>query len=613
MNHPPSLTRWPGLLIAAAVILLGSATLYTGLHAQTFQYHYGNPQCRDAGRSVVRAISPDGGYLTVGESFSGAGCDNADLYVVRFNADGSRRWSQIYNLQGLDSATDVVACVNGDFVITGSTTGSTGSRDLFLLRISPLGAILNTYVFGWSNTDDYGWDVIETTFGNGGFTLPGDIVVVGWRGSVGARDPFIMRTRANLTFVWDAAYLGFWDDDTNRNRDDYFLAVEESRLPFGAGGGDLIAVGGTNSVGFGNTDVLLTRFDHTGIPIANRVIGGVNDDEAQSVMEVLTGVNTGDVVIAGSTRSRDIFVGPNLDCYVLQTSSNFGVLRGDLIFGHGLLDDEAFSISPDLFYSPDRSAMIVTGYTNTELGTLARENVFLQRIAGGVGALLGSGKIYGGNGNDRGYDIARPAPFPVAAPPETPGYVVSGFTKSPNLILGDPEQLYLIKTDSFLVSGCNEHDVFFTPVSPNWALETVIPIGVGLSGPQILALTTEAVFWETPICGFRGGNRTERGEEEGVAGLDPQHPQLEAASAFSFPNPLRSGEQLNLRFELPAPSAATIVVTDILGRTVARHEADFAAGSVLTGLPTEGWPAGTYVVRIVAGDMRKECKVMIGE
>lgn len=606
------------LFIAVCACLAPTAAV----HAQQFQYAYGNPASIDGGHSV--AWVPAGGWIAVGESFDPNNPARSDVYVVRTNVNGVLLWSFTYDLQAIDSGLAVVACNNGDFVITGVTRPAAGTSDLFLLRISPTGAILGVNVFGTAS-DDYGYDVIECTTGDGVFTHVGDLAVTGTTGPPGARDVFILRTTAGLVQIWNIILQG-----SPANRDDWSYSLTEESVTVTPPPADIVVAGGTTSWGAGGSDMLLIRVDGFGGFRNAAVIGGTNDESAFSIKQIFapTAPPAGNLAIAGYTRSRPGALIPNDDAYVLQVDQNLAFVSGSKIFGDPTLDDRAYSIANDNYSGTNPPGLITTGFTNHPGGALTRENVFVQRLNPFMATLPPTGKIYGGSSDERGLSIAAVGPFTVVQPPDSPatlpGYAVCGFTKTVGLIGPDPQQLYLIGLDVTLSSGCNETEIIWAPLTPTWPLVRVTPAQLSTTYPLIIGVAHTSVPWTTNLCGgggfraVRGGHgdddaaaHDDRRDDQATAGFDASWHEATTASAASFPNPVRPGDPLQIRFELRAEATATITITDALGRDVLRREGRFGAGMVTAALPTSGLVPGTYTARILAGDERVDVRFVV--
>ena len=75
---------------------------------------------------------------------------------------------------------------------------------------------------------------------------------------------------------------------------------------------------------------------------------------------------------------------------------------------------------------------------------------------------------------------------------------------------------------------------------------------------------------------------------------------LESSTSSVFPNPFNDGEQLMLTLESEVAGAATVSITDALGREVARNTVELPRGGATLPLPSlNGKPAGMYLVHLV--------------
>jgi len=75
---------------------------------------------------------------------------------------------------------------------------------------------------------------------------------------------------------------------------------------------------------------------------------------------------------------------------------------------------------------------------------------------------------------------------------------------------------------------------------------------------------------------------------------------LESSTSSVFPNPFNDGEQLMLTLESEVAGAATVSITDALGREVARNKVELPRGGATLPLPSlNGKPAGIYLVHLM--------------
>lgn len=602
--------------VIAALLLAGAAEL----SAQRFQWVYGGPQCDEAGRAGVTQLR-NGGYVAVGETYStGAPCGPSHIYVVYTAANGAPVWTNYYTIGTSDSALDVVECCNGDLAICGVSTNPRGcgfSRDAFVLRLNNAGGVVAVRTYGLPNSDEIAWNLVEAKNGDNINTRAGDLIVAGSTTNLqlpGIRDGFIMRVTNALGLIWNQQYGG--------PNDDYLYGVFETRVnPIAIvvppGATDIVATGGTNSWGAGGYDTWVLRVNGNtgaiGLPPQNSATyGGPLDDEGRAIIELRQGNNPGDLVITGISKSRPGTGGVD-EVEMLQTGTDPCVFVADQYAGDAMMHrDGGLDLKEDAFPASAGGNVIVTGYTDWGNAVVAPLNAFLQRFACGTMAPVGGGMAYGGTGEDWGWsvDVCRRDLF---CTDETEGYVVAGFTKSPNLIGAlDPSQLYLIKTDVTLTSGCNEvafnflaqPALFIRGCNPSpWQQFMVSCI------PQVMTTVTP---WGTQLCYAFPQTRQGDGGDIGAAPAPATIPMFEGG-VRSYPNPLAVGTPLQLRFDVAHNADADVVVTDMAGHVVYRERVAATAGAALHAVPTAGWSAGAYVVRLEIDGHARTTKFVLSE
>jgi len=127
--------------------------------------------------------------------------------------------------------------------------------------------------------DDYGLSVVEIS--------EGGLVVTGYTESFGAG------TRDFLLAKFDGSGNHLWTRTLGGTNDDQGYSVVE------VSDGGLVVTGYTESFGAGTRDLLLAKFDGSGNHLWTRTLGGTNDDQGYSVVEV----SDGGLVVTGSTES----------------------------------------------------------------------------------------------------------------------------------------------------------------------------------------------------------------------------------------------------------------------------------------------------------------------
>jgi hypothetical protein len=76
------------------------------------------------------------------------------------------------------------------------------------------------------------------------------------------------------------------------------------------------------------------------------------------------------------------------------------------------------------------------------------------------------------------------------------------------------------------------------------------------------------------------------------------------------PNPTRARATISIG--VPAATDVSVEAFDVLGRRVATvHEGPLAAGVHALTVDTAGWPAGAYVLRMVAGDATRTERLVV--
>lgn len=583
-----------GVAVAAAVLALAASP---DLSAQRFQYHFGGAGCVDGGLHGVKQLAA-GGYVAVGESnTTSSGCGGPDALVVVTNPNGTTVWANTYPIGLSSRATDVVEDVlnPGQLIVCGTTSFpscNTISRDIFIMRLLPTGGVANLQVYGSTNGDDEAWKIIQTTLG-GGITNVGDFVVAGsTRNPVptGPRDGYLLRVDGTLTLLWDWQYgIG--------SSDDYFYGVAEvpSWLP---GFGDLVAAGGSDNLSMPQTDIFVVRASGvTGVVgAAPQNVAWIDvplqslSDEARSVVVLGTGPYAGDIVMAGfsngttSTSDEVLVVETGPDPCNPLASVSFGDNAG--------LPDRGLDLVEDANPTSSTGDVVVTGFTNVA-GGFGGSDVFLQRVSlGPTMALMAGSRVYGGNGTDEGWSVANATNNNSA---ETPGYIVNGITQSPNLIGGDPGQLYLIKTDVTLGSLCNDVGVTFSggPVTTVNTCGTVPATSINNScGPVFPTVFSVPGF---QLC-YALPKPAVGSEAEGAVRM-----AFKEGTVSSYPNPVERGADLHLRFEMNAEASVGLAVSDLLGREVHRTTMHLAKGARTVPVPTASLPAGTYLARVTIG------------
>ncbi len=141
----------------------------------------------DEARSLI--MTPDGGFILAGSSQS-YGNERNDVFLLGTDSQGNFLWNKTYGGDGDDSANQIIACTDGNYLIVGSSDSYTnGESDIYLLKVDPAGNLLWEGIYG-GDSDDFGNALMEDKEGN--------ILVTGTTFSYGAgsSDAFVLKTTA---------------------------------------------------------------------------------------------------------------------------------------------------------------------------------------------------------------------------------------------------------------------------------------------------------------------------------------------------------------------------------------------------------------------------------
>ena len=365
----------------------------------TFQKDFGGT-AYDFGYCVQQTM--DGGYIITGNT-NGFGAGNADVYLIKTDANGNSLWTKTYGSGGNDFGYSVQQTSDGGYIIAGSF--SAGFAHVYLIRTDANGDTLWTKTFGGTG-DDIGTSVQQTT--DGGY------IITGWTNSFGAgnSDVYLIKTDTNGDSLWTKTFGG-------ANYDGGWCVQQTTD-------GGYVVIGYTQSFGAGAADVYLIRTDANGNLLWSKTFGGTGYDWGFSVQQT----TDGGYIFGGNTYS---FGAGNSDVYLIKTNT-YGDSLWSKTFG-GIDDDRAYSIQ-----QTTDSGYIISGLTyNFGAGYV---DVYLIKTDADGDSLWT--KTFGGINYEEGRSVQQTSDG---------GYVIAGSTSSFNALITD---IYLIRTDGFGSSGCNE-------------------------------------------------------------------------------------------------------------------------------------------------------------
>ena len=421
----------------------------------------------------------DGGFVCVGWTSSVDGDvvgphGGTEILVAKLDANGTLLWTRSLGGSSEELGFNCIEASDGSIMVAGSTYSTDGdvsqnhgSEDLWVVKLSQLGAILWEHTYGGSG-GELGGTLLETT--DGGFvihcsTTSDDQDVVGFHPGAGTSDSWVLKISSSGILEWSRALGGSGGDSGGRlvqTMDGGFLAsftytesndgdvtnyhgngdcwlvklsasgtIEWSRTVGGSqrefgdailelSNGDFMLLGMTASsegdiaINQGGYDVLLAKISSSGTLLWERTYGGSLDDDCRTLVPA----SDGGFVLAGSSRSIDGDVSSNAgeqDAWVLKVDAG-GAIVWQRSFGGTLIDW-------GYLYETTDAGFLLSGLTFSNDGDVngqhGDEDLWFIRLTENGDTTWQ--RCLGGSANDWGYVHAQTADH---------GYVALGYTSS---------------------------------------------------------------------------------------------------------------------------------------------------------------------------------------
>ena len=259
----------------------------------------------------------DGGYV-LGGSATLPSAFYSNFYVVKTDSLGDIQWSKSFaygSYDGNSSVAKVLQTSDGGYIVLGNTssTGATGV-DVYLARLDPTGRVIWQKTYG-GKYDDNAASIVKTS---SGYMIAGSTMSYG----DGSSDIYVVKIDDSGNEIWHHNYGGAGGDTGSQ-----IISTKD---------GNFVIVGTTSSFGAsGAFDIYLFKIDGSGNKIWDKLYGGSDWDEGNSVAEL----SDGSLVIAGFA----IGFGPGArDMFLVKTNAS-GVEQWHKAFG-GIYQDNASKV-----------------------------------------------------------------------------------------------------------------------------------------------------------------------------------------------------------------------------------------------------------------------------
>src|SRR3972149_78207 len=242
------------LLLAVCIIANCLLPIANSFSQTTFQKTFGGTS-DDWGFSVQQTT--DGGYIITG-TITSFGAGGQDVYLIKTDAGGNSLWTKTFGGITYDVGNSVRQTTDGGYIIAGTTYSfGVGNADVYLIKTDANGNTLWTKTFGRTNSD-LGYSVQQTT--DGGYVIAGLTDSFG----AGLYDVYLIKTNGSGDTLWTKTFAGRHIDEgySVQQTTDGGFVITGYTGSFGAGNADVYLIktdaNGNSLCNEGNTNTIVT-------------------------------------------------------------------------------------------------------------------------------------------------------------------------------------------------------------------------------------------------------------------------------------------------------------------------------------------------------------------
>ncbi len=492
------------------------------------------------GKSVLQAS--DGGYVIAGNVQS-VSLDSNNIYLIKTNSIGTVIWTKTFDGVGNDEANKVEKTNDGGFIISGNTNSfGAGGYDVYAIKTDSIGDTLWTKTYGGVN-DEGGYIANVNSFTSyikqttdGGYIISSSTKSFGH----GGNDIYLIKTNTSGDTLWTRTF--------GSNNDDYGGAVLQT-----AEGGYIVTGSTWDALSQGFNECLI-KINASGNIVWSSGVGNADGNmfAATSIFQTTDG---GYVAVGNAS---DALTGYTF--YITKSDS-----AGNVVWGKGYylgtcgvsMCGASTALSNGNFIIPCIVNRIDTGLNYSSNAFLLKvDNIGNQVWAKSYGKLFEWEGTYQAEQTNDG------------------GCIIIGYSLS-----GAHSDTYLIKTDSFGSSGCNEYSENSVPATspPNVTVTPLFSSGSGCIVHSAPAQVSALSLTENNYCSNVGIYETKN-----------------EAFITIYPNPFSSQTTITFSEE---QKHRTILITDVLGNIIQQQT---TTNKQLT-LDMSGGAKGIYFVRVMDG------------